>query len=77
MTDKTESRESGPAMCSHSGPGEDKDVQARRKAVAKIMAAGAVVAGSKLMPAQWTRPVTDAVILPAHAQATGPAAPPG
>jgi hypothetical protein len=40
-----------------------------RRRLLKTLAAGGV-AGAAL-PAQWTRPVIEAVVLPAHAQATG------
>jgi hypothetical protein len=51
-------------------PGEHD--QRKRAAVKRLIAAGGVVAA-----AHWSRPVVDAVILPAHAQSTGFAPPAG
>lgn len=45
----------------------------RRRLIMAIAAAGAAVS----LPARWTRPIVDAVLLPAHAQATGAASPAG
>ena len=43
---------------------ENKD----RRAVLKGIAAGsAVIGGSKALPEQWSKPLTDSVLLPAHA----------
>lgn len=46
-------------------------VPARRTALKKILAGGGVAAAGSL-PAKWTKPVVDAVVLPAHAVASGP-----
>ncbi len=44
---------------------------ARRKALKKLLVgSGAAVAASQTLPAKWTKPVVDSVILPAHAQTT-------
>jgi hypothetical protein len=45
-------------------PGEHD--QHKRAAVKRLIAAGGVVAAT-----HWSKPVVDAVILPAHAQSTG------
>lgn len=47
---------------------EDKtmDVQRRRKAL-KVMASAGVLS----VPAYWSKPVVDGVLLPAHAQTSG------
>ncbi len=47
-----------------------EEVSGRRKLVKSLLAGSAVVAGSTALPQTWTRPVTEIVMLPAHAQAT-------
>lgn len=42
---------------------------ARRRLLKSLAIGGAVIAGKNL-PAGWSRPVVDAVVLPAHAQAS-------
>jgi hypothetical protein len=51
----------------------DKNSSEGRRKLLKSIAAGsgAVIAGKNL-PENWMRPVVDSVVLPAHAQATGP-----
>ena len=39
----------------------------RRQAMKKLLAAGGVVAGSQMVSSEWTRPVVESVVLPAHA----------
>jgi len=49
-------------------------ISARRKLLKGLIAgSGAVVVG-KSLPENWSRPVVDAVMLPAHAQTSGPTA---
>lgn len=43
------------------------DGAARRRAVRRILAGGGLIAGSQAMPGEWSKPVVDAVLLPAHA----------
>lgn len=50
-----------------------RNKQSRRKMLKSIAAgSGAVVAGASL-PDQWAKPMVDSVLLPAHANASGPA----
>lgn len=42
----------------------------RRKALKTILAGGGAVATSLSLPKQWTRPIVEAVIVPAHAAAS-------
>lgn len=48
----------------------DESVEKRRSAVRKILAAGSVTAGAGI--STWKTPVIESVVLPAHAQTTGP-----
>ncbi len=50
---------------------EDHERQAsRRKLLKSILAGGGVAAAGRALPEQWTKPVVDSVLLPAHAQTT-------
>ncbi len=50
---------------------EDQKRQAsRRKLLKSILAGGGVAVAGRGLPEQWTKPVVDAVLLPAHAQTT-------
>jgi len=42
----------------------------RRKLLRMAFGAAGVSAASKLLPGQWVKPIVDAVVLPAHAQAS-------
>lgn len=58
-----------------SGPKPQKSVAPRRGALKRLAAGGAaagIVAG---LPSRWTRPVIESVMLPAHAQTSGPGEP--
>jgi len=44
--------------------------QNRRRLLKAVAAATGAAATSKLLPENWTKPVLDAIVLPAHAQAT-------
>lgn len=46
--------------------------KARRKV---LIALGSGIAGVSQLPAEWTRPVVNALVLPAHALTSGPACP--
>ena len=48
----------------------NKDVKDRRALLKGIVAGSAVVGGSKALPEQWSKPLTDSVVLPSHAQTT-------
>ena len=53
-------------------PDEQEHVKTRRDALRKILAGTGVVAGAKALPEKWTKPVVNSIIVPAHAQTTGP-----
>ena len=43
----------------------------RRDALKKILVGAGVVTGAQLLPDEWTKPVVDSIIVPAHAQSSG------
>lgn len=49
---------------------KNKEVKDRRTLLKGLVAGSAVVTGSKALPETWTKPMTDAVILPGHASTT-------
>ena len=49
---------------------DSKTSGARRKLLKSLGTAGGVVATSGMLPGQWTKPVVESVLLPAHAQTT-------
>jgi hypothetical protein len=62
---------------SNDGKKSDQTVEQpdRRKAIkAGVIVGGSVVGAAMTLPKKWTRPVVDAVIVPAHAQVS-PGAP--
>ena len=42
----------------------------RRQTFKKILAGSSILSASAIMPDKWVKPVVDAVLLPAHAQAS-------
>ncbi|NOY17412.1 MAG: hypothetical protein GXP23_10905 [Gammaproteobacteria bacterium] len=46
----------------------ETELKTRRKALKSIIAASGVVAGSQALSSEWTRPLVESVVLPAHAQ---------
>jgi hypothetical protein len=70
-------------MSSDKQPGESADVHntkpspngdgsdARRRLVKALVGSGSILAAGKMLPEEWTRPVVESIVLPAHAQATG------
>ena len=48
-----------------------KEVKDRRAVLKSIVAGSAVVGGTKALPEQWSKPLTDSVMLPGHARTTG------
>lgn len=81
MTKKKQDKDSSTTDAAGSQPdidqsGEEK-TQKRAKArrlVLKSIVTGGAVTTTKTLPDKWTRPITDSVLMPAHAQAspTGP-----
>jgi hypothetical protein len=49
----------------------EKHAERRRKLLKGLAAGGGAVTTSKLLPESWGKPILDALVLPAHAQATG------
>jgi hypothetical protein len=49
----------------------DKTKHSRRRLLRAVAGAGGLVTAGRLLPETWTRPVVDAVSLPAHAQTSG------
>ncbi len=45
--------------------------QARRKTIKKLVIGAGALAGYSMLPEQWTKPVIEQIILPAHAQTSG------
>lgn len=54
------------------GASRDKHSRARRRLLKALAAGGGAVAATQVVPARWVKPVVDTVVVPAHAQATGP-----
>ena len=46
------------------------EVTDRRALLKGLVAGSAVVTGSKALPENWTKPISDAIVLPGHAQTT-------
>ncbi|HSH41483.1 MAG TPA: hypothetical protein VK973_05085 [Arenicellales bacterium] len=44
----------------------------RRLTLTRLAAGGAAVGGAAVLPSRWLRPVVESVLLPAHAQTSGP-----
>ncbi len=65
-----EDREIGPVE-NPGTPESNLQSEERRRAVKKIIGGMGVIAGMHALPDKWTRPLVDAVVLPAHA-ATSP-----
>jgi len=50
---------------------ETPEVKDRRSLLKGLVAGSALITGTKALPDQWAKPLTNAVILPSHAQTTG------
>ncbi len=46
-------------------------VRGRRTLLKSLVAGSGVVSGSRILPENWSKPLTDAVILPSHRRTTG------
>jgi len=54
---------------------KDVEIEARRNVLkGGVVVGGAAVAAALMLPKKWTRPLVEAVVVPAHAQ-TSPGAP--
>lgn len=62
-----EDREPGRSATDDTGLTADR----RRDALRKILAGGGIVVGAESLPGNWSKPLIDSVVLPAHAQTTG------
>lgn len=51
----------------------EDQINTRRKALKSMLAASGVVAGSQALSSEWTRPLVESVVLPAHAQTSNTA----
>ena len=49
---------------------ETSEVKDRRALLKGLVLGSAVVSGSKALPEQWSKPLTNAVVLPSHATTT-------
>ncbi len=49
---------------------EEQTLESRRKAIKRILVGGGLVTGATMLPKKWTKPVVDAITVPAHAQAS-------
>jgi len=49
-----------------------RENRSRRKVLKSLAAGGGAIAAGKSLPEQWARPVVDSVLLPGHAQTSGP-----
>jgi len=49
----------------------DPKDRSRRSALKKLLIAAGVLTGYQVLPKQWTRPIIEQVVLPAHAQTSG------
>lgn len=47
-----------------------KSIENRRKAVRAIVLGGGAVTGAKSLPSEWSAPLVNSVVLPAHAETT-------
>jgi hypothetical protein len=54
------------------GASPDKHSRARRRLLKALAAGGGAVAATQVVPARWVKPIVDTVVVPAHAQASGP-----
>jgi hypothetical protein len=70
MSSERESGDKTNAELLEPSPGGDAR-GARRRLVKALVGSGSILASGKMLPEQWTRPVVESVLLPAHAQATG------
>jgi len=50
---------------------ETHELKDRRSLLKGLVAGSALITGSKALPERWAKPLTNAVILPSHAQTTG------
>src|SRR5690606_15413149 len=63
------------AMSEQENAPQNQKNKARRRLLKGIAAGGGTIAAGASLPERWTRPVVEAVSLPAHAQTTGESGP--
>lgn len=51
---------------------DNKSSESRRKLLKKMAIGGATIAAGRSLPSEWSKPVVDSVLLPAHAQTSAP-----
>lgn len=72
VTDKKKPAETSDEAVLNNGQADDSNpVAARRKILRTIVTGGGLGATAAFVPTTWTKPVVDAVTLPAHAQTSG------
>ena len=59
--------------CSMAGDGQGADL-GRRKAVKKIVFGATAITAFSAFPTKWSKPLIEQIVLPAHAQTSGPSA---
>jgi len=80
IDDKSKSTQTNPeGLPEQSSDIQQEDQQpslaSRRAAIRKILAGGGIIAGAQSLPGEWTKPIVNSVIAPAHA-VTSTTAPP-
>lgn len=47
---------------------EKADPQGRRQAIKTVLAGGGIAATALALPKEWTKPIVESIVVPAHAQ---------
>ena len=71
MQNKTDGIQSPKNLRGHQ-ENETQSVPSRRKALKKIAIGGTIAVGASSLPPQWTKPIVDKILVPAHAQTSPP-----
>jgi len=64
-------KQQSPGPAHHTGDSRSPP-NSRRLTLTRLAAGSAAVGGAALLPSRWLRPVVESVLLPAHAQTSGP-----